>query len=64
MSVKPVYMMAFTPHPHDAEAGIGGTTARWTQEGKDVVFVVCDDIFDGADEGIYFAVYFISIYVR
>ncbi len=41
MSVEPVYMMAFTPHPHDAEAGIGGTTARWTKEGKDVVYVVC-----------------------
>ncbi|MFC1932924.1 PIG-L deacetylase family protein [Chloroflexota bacterium] len=34
-------MIAFAPHPHDAEWGIGGTVARWTREGKDIIFVVC-----------------------
>jgi len=41
MSEKSVYMLAFAPHPHDAEWGIGGTVARWTREGKDVIFVTC-----------------------
>jgi LmbE family N-acetylglucosaminyl deacetylase len=39
MSNRSVYMLAFAPHPHDAEWGVGGSVARWTKEGKDVVFV-------------------------
>jgi len=30
-----------TPHPDDAEFGVAGTVARWTREGKIVVYVVC-----------------------
>ena len=41
MKEKVVHMLAFAPHPHDAEWGIGGTVARWTREGKDVIFVTC-----------------------
>jgi LmbE family N-acetylglucosaminyl deacetylase len=37
---KAVYMLAFIPHPIDAELGIGGTVAHLTREGKDVVFVL------------------------
>ena len=33
-------MLAFIPHPIDAELGIGGTVAHLTREGKDVVFVL------------------------
>ena len=33
--------MVFTPHPDDAESGAAGTVARWTAEGKDVIYVVC-----------------------
>ena len=33
--------MVVTPHPDDAEFGVAGTVARWTREGKDVVYVVC-----------------------
>jgi LmbE family N-acetylglucosaminyl deacetylase len=33
--------MVVTPHPDDAEYGVAGTVARWTQEGKRVVYVVC-----------------------
>ena len=39
--VKPVYAMVVTPHADDAEFGVAGTVARWTREGKDVVYVVC-----------------------
>jgi LmbE family N-acetylglucosaminyl deacetylase len=39
--VKPAYAMVVTPHPDDAEYGISGTVARWTKEGKDVIYVVC-----------------------
>jgi len=28
-------------HPDDAEFGVAGTVARWTREGKQVVYVVC-----------------------
>ena len=34
-------ILVVTPHPDDAEGGAGGTIARFTQEGKKVVLVVC-----------------------
>ncbi|MBW1802712.1 MAG: PIG-L family deacetylase [Deltaproteobacteria bacterium] len=34
-------IMIVTPHPDDAEYGVAGTVARWTNEGKQVVYVVC-----------------------
>ena len=33
--------MVITPHPDDAEFGAAGMVARWTREGKRVVYVVC-----------------------
>jgi LmbE family N-acetylglucosaminyl deacetylase len=36
-----VFMMAVAPHPGDAEWGIGGTVARWTRQGKNIIYVVC-----------------------
>lgn len=38
---KPAQVMVITPHPDDAEFGVAGTVARWTGEGKDVIYVVC-----------------------
>ncbi|MFP3899083.1 MAG: PIG-L deacetylase family protein [Dehalococcoidia bacterium] len=38
--VKPADVMVVTPHPDDAEFGVAGTVARWTSEGKDVIYVV------------------------
>ena len=38
---KPAQVMVVTPHPDDAEFGVAGTVARWTSEGKDVIYVVC-----------------------
>ena len=37
----PVHVMVVTPHPDDAEYGVSGTVARWTREGKEVMYVVC-----------------------
>lgn len=38
---KQAQVMVVTPHPDDAEFGVAGTVARWTGEGKEVVYVVC-----------------------
>lgn len=38
---KPAHVLVITPHPDDAEYGVAGTVARWTREGKDVVYAVC-----------------------
>jgi LmbE family N-acetylglucosaminyl deacetylase len=34
-------VLVVTPHPDDAEFGVSGTVAKWTREGKQVVYVVC-----------------------
>jgi len=39
--MKPAQVMVVTPHPDDAEFGVAGTAARWAQEGKQIVYVVC-----------------------
>ncbi|UCH86723.1 MAG: PIG-L family deacetylase [Dehalococcoidia bacterium] len=41
MATKPAYVMVVTPHPDDAEYGVAGTVARWTAEGKEIIYVVC-----------------------
>ena len=38
---KSAHIMVVTPHPDDAEYGVAGTVARWTREGKQVIYVVC-----------------------
>jgi LmbE family N-acetylglucosaminyl deacetylase len=34
-------VLVVTPHPDDAESGAGGTIARWTKQGREVILVVC-----------------------
>jgi LmbE family N-acetylglucosaminyl deacetylase len=41
MNNKAVYAMAIAPHPLDNDMGLGGTVARWTREGKNVIYVIC-----------------------
>jgi len=36
-----VYALVIAPHPDDVDFGIAGTVARWTREGKRVVYVIC-----------------------
>ena len=38
---EPADILVITPHPDDAEFGVAGTVARWTKQGKQVVYVVC-----------------------
>lgn len=38
---SPADVMVVSAHPDDAEFGAAGTVARWVQEGKQVVYVVC-----------------------
>ena len=38
---KQSQVLVYIPHPDDAEGRMAGTVARWTREGKDVVYVVC-----------------------
>ena len=38
---EPADVLVVTPHPDDAEFGVAGTVAKWTQAGKQVVYVVC-----------------------
>ncbi len=38
---EPADILVITPHPDDAEFGVAGTVAKWTREGKQVVYVVC-----------------------
>ena len=41
MVTEQAEVMVVTPHPDDAEYGVAGTVARWTREGKNVIYVVC-----------------------
>ena len=34
-------IMVLSAHPDDAEFGVAGTVARWTREGRQVVYVIC-----------------------
>jgi LmbE family N-acetylglucosaminyl deacetylase len=38
---EPADVVVVSPHPDDAEFGVAGTVARWTQQAKQVVYVVC-----------------------
>ncbi|MBN1189337.1 MAG: PIG-L family deacetylase [Dehalococcoidales bacterium] len=41
MSDSSAYLLVITPHHGDTELGIAGLVARFTREGKKVVYVVC-----------------------
>ena len=38
------------PHPDDVELRMGGTVARWTREGKEVIYVVCTNGDKGTND--------------
>ena len=39
--IKGKRVLVITPHPDDAESGAGGTIAKWSSLGADIVLVVC-----------------------
>jgi len=47
---KTCYALVITPHPDDAEYGIAGTVAKWVQEEKEVVYVVCTNGNKGSSD--------------
>ena len=47
---KPVRLLVISPHPSDPEFGIGGTAARWTREGKSVVYVIATNGDKGSSD--------------
>jgi len=44
------HVLVIMPHPDDVESRMGGTVARWTSEGKDVVYVVCTNGDKGTND--------------
>ena len=38
-----VYALVISAHPDDSEFGAAGTVARWTDEGREVAYVICTD---------------------
>ncbi len=47
---KKAQVMVITPHPDDAEYGVAGTAARWTRQGKDVIYIVCTNGDKGTND--------------
>ena len=43
-------VMILAAHPDDAEFGAAGTVARWTNEGRVVVYVICTNGDKGASD--------------
>ena len=43
-------MLAFAPHPLDAEMGMGGTMAHLIREGKEIVLVICTNGDKGSSD--------------
>ncbi len=42
--------MVITAHPDDAEFTVAGTVAKWTQEGRAVIYVICTDGSRGSND--------------
>jgi len=43
-------VMVVIPHPDDAEISCGGTVAKWTAEGRRVIYVLCTSGDKGSDD--------------
>jgi LmbE family N-acetylglucosaminyl deacetylase len=42
--------MVVAPHPDDAEYGAAGTVAKWTREGKQVIYIICTNGDKGTND--------------
>ncbi len=47
---KKYNVLVISPHADDAEYGIAGTVAKWTREGKDVIYVICTNGNKGSND--------------
>jgi LmbE family N-acetylglucosaminyl deacetylase len=50
MTNESAYLLVISPHPADPEFGIGGTVARWTRQGKNVVHVIATNGDKGSSD--------------
>ncbi len=50
MAEKKADVLVITPHPDDAEFGVAGTVVHWTQQGKNIVYIVCTSGDKGTDD--------------
>jgi len=50
VTTKHAQVMVTIPHPDDAESRMAGTVARWTREGKDIIYVVCTNGDKGTND--------------
>ena len=50
MGEKRADVLVVTPHPDDAEFGVGGTVVHWVRQGKEVVYIVCTNGDKGTDD--------------
>ena len=48
--MKNCYALIISPHPDDSEFGIAGTVAKWTSEGKNVIYGICTNGNKGTDD--------------
>ena len=49
MPDKPGRIMVISPHPDDIDFGCNGTIAKWTRQGREVVYVICTSGDKGTD---------------
>ena len=47
---KGLYAMVISSHADDAEYGVAGTVAKWTRDGKKVIYVICTNGDKGSDD--------------
>ena len=50
MTTNTADVIVVMPHPDDVESRMGGTVARWTREGKEVIYVVCTNGDKGSND--------------
>lgn len=43
-------VMVVSPHPDDAEFGAAGSVAKWSREGKNVVYLICTNGDKGSED--------------
>jgi len=50
MEANKADVLVFMPHPDDSEFGCAGTVARWTKEGKSVIYIILTNGDKGTED--------------
>lgn len=43
-------ILVISPHPDDVEFGCSGTVARWSRDGREVIYIICTSGEKGSDD--------------